>query len=190
MKRLLLHYKHYNIHRWVNEEEAGLLFDVKKHIMDRVRKKDLHIETLVDFKNALKYMMEQYIDAKSDFGINISGGLRVAINKRYENTKRIKGARHSPRNDSTIIMELQKVATQTNIQDWADMGMTQSEMGNDEEDVIESHEFVKNAIVIFDEALTAVMRLLKLDSLKRFYDSPDYKTLVHNMNKTKRTHSV
>ena len=169
-------------YRWINDEDIGVLLNLKKHIIERVRKKDLHIMTLVDFKNALKYIMEQYIDPKSDFGINVSGGMRTDINKKYEQTK-LKGVKHKAKNDTHIIEELQRVAT---------MDITTMTPSDDEmkevnfQNMVGRDEFVKSAIVIFDDALTAVMKLLKLDSLKRFYDSRDYRTLIHNMDKAKK----
>merc|ERR1719384_2651889 len=146
------------VNQLIEEKDVGVMIPINFHRVNTLRKKDNYIYTEHEMKKSIDYIMNQYIDRRAEYCINISSYTRNTLQQAYMRLD----------DDMNKSAELEMI----------EIDHTKTEKSGNT-DMVKT-DMVKQYISIFDKPMEEIISLMKHDCLKRFYSSKAYKTLTNN----------
>ena len=169
-----------------------------------IRRKDGHIYNIEEMKNNIAYIVQQYIEEDGEFCVNISSKQRATLLQNYKaiHVETKLGTKNTDSGlqqdiESHLDINIEKVNTETpetvgsvseesgevveieNVTSDS-LNITDHAQNTDINIMNKQHndkELVKRYLGIFDEAMEAIIDLIRHDSLPRFYDTKAYETM-------------
>ena len=159
----LIHY----LHRLIDESDIGLVIPISDDLLKTLKQKDMEIGSVKELKRSIKHVLHQFILTDGGFSINLSAQTRLDAIGKFNKMKAIH--QKTPTMDFTHV-EIDIDTLQL------DLGGATYSVEADEH--CDAKEFVIGIITAFDSAIKEIVDLLSKDSLIRFYDTEEYKSLI------------
>eukprot|EP01083_Nonionella_stella_P017886 50081_1 len=152
----------------VKKEDIGFMVSFDSQSMRSIRRADSTINDVNDLRKTVRYFIEQYIESSGQYCINLSAQNRVGMMQAY----------HQLEGGGKLVVE----AAIDIIYDGEDSQCEADHQTSNSIDFgkINDLELNKQYIVLFDDAMREIVFLLKSDSLRRFYQTDEYITMIQN----------